>query len=253
MKHFTLLQRAIAVLFFSICLLACEQPSPQKQAPTDTLFVAKPTTAKLPENTCTYDNEVSTLGIGLVIAPRKFEVFNDSLLTERWTMGDMSAEDTSLARVCPKFFKPDYGIMHFVCVGKTAQSYRILINYKEVKYLPKTTLYVFKTWETYLLQSFGVKRLANPKGDNGSVQPLKTAPGEAADTLSVPAGQELFCPVQLQGDWLEVKYDCFYNEADNPHEGTPCDQYISQCKTPLTGWLRWRKGEHLLIDIFLMP
>lgn len=219
----------------------------------DTLLVGKPVAATVPVRTCTYDNEVSMLGIGLVIAPAKFEVFNDSLLSKRWITGDMSAGDTILDRVCPKFNKPDYGIMHFVCVAKTPESYRILINYKEVKYLPKTTTYVFKTWEAYIMESYGVARSTSESETAFRSQALKTAPDDAADTLAIPAGRELFCPVQLQGDWLQVKYDCFYNEVDNPHEGTPCHQYISQCKIPLTGWLRWRKDQHLLIDIFQMP
>lgn len=250
MTLLTLRQLGIACLFF---LLACEQPPARKTATIDTLPAEKPIAAAVPERTCTYDNEVSTLGIGLVIAPNKFEVFNDSLLTERWLTGDLSSGDTGLARICPKFNKPDYGIMHFVCVGKTPQSYRILINYKEVKYLPKTTTYAFKTWEAYIMESYGVARSTSESEAAFRSQPLKTAPDGAADTLAIPAGRELFCPVQLQGDWLQVKYDCFYNEENNPHEGTPCQEYISQCNTPLTGWLRWRRDQHLLIDIFLMP
>lgn len=231
---------------------ACEQPSVKKKVPVpDTLLnVDVPIAMPASGSTCTFDNAVSSLGIGLVIAPRKFEVFNDSLLRERWTVGDMSVEDTALARVCPKFFKPDYGIMHFVCVGATDTSYRVLVNYKEVKYLPKTSAYRFHTWESYLLQSYGVRRL---KEEKGSILPLRKMPDNHADTLAIPAGQELFCPVHVQGDWLQVKYDCFYNEADHPHEGEPCREYIGECKTPLTGWLRWRDDQRLLIDIFLMP
>ena len=246
----TLTRLGMACLFF---LLACEQPATQKKATADTLQPEKPVAAVVPVRTCTYDNEVASLGIGLVIVPTKFEVFNDSLLTERWMTGDLSAGDTGLARLCPKFNKPDYGIMHFVCVGKTPQSYRILINCKEVKYLPKTTTYAFETWETYIMESYGVARSTSESEARFPSEPLRTAADEMADTLAIPAGQEQFCPIQLQGDWLQVKYDCFYHEDDNPHEGMPCRQYISQCKTPLTGWLRWRKDEHLLIDIFRMP
>jgi hypothetical protein len=229
---------------------ASEQPSVKNKMPVqDTLLKADvPIVMPTSGSTCTFDNAVSSLGIGLVIVSRKFEVFNDSLLRERWTVGDMLAEDMALARVCPKFFKPDYGIMHFVCTGTTEKSYRILVNYKAIKYLPKTSAYRFHTWESYLLQSYGVRRR-----QEGSILPLRKMPDDHADTLAIPAGQELFCPVQVQGDWLQVKYDCFYNETDHPHEGEPCREYIGECETPLTGWLRWRSDQHLLIDIFLMP
>jgi hypothetical protein len=250
MTLLTLQQLGLACLFF---LLACEQPPARKKVTITTLQPEKPVASIIPVATCTYDNAVSTLGIGLVIVPTKFEVFNDSLLKERWMTGDLSSGDSSLARVCPKFYKPDYGIMHFVCVGKTSQSYRVLINYKEEKYLPKTTTYHFKTWEAYIMESFGVSFASSESERNASAQPLRTAPAATADTLSLPEGRASFCPVRLQGDWLQVNYDCFYNQDDNPHEGTPCHQYISECKTPLTGWLRWRKDQHLLIDIFRMP
>ena len=63
----------------------------------------------------------------------------------------------------------------------------------------------------------------------------------------------MFCPLEVQGDWVRVRYDCFYNKASNPHEGQPCSEYIAQCKTAPTGWLRWRQDNKLVIDIMLLP
>ena len=34
-------------------------------------------------NNCSDDNKVSTLGIGLIIVPDKFTIYNDSLLTDK--------------------------------------------------------------------------------------------------------------------------------------------------------------------------
>ena len=201
---------------------------------------------------CGFDNQVSSLGIGLVIAPPKFDVYDDSLLAVKYGSWDMY-ENSDEIKFCSKFFKPDYGIMHFVCIGKTNKAYKILVNYSDIKYLPKTKDYNFKTWNEYLLQSYGIRRLTT-ETDGISVNfPLRILPNENADTLIIPKGYEMFCPMEIKGDWVQVKYDCFYNEDNNPHETEPCHNFIDNCKNSLTGWLRWRQENNLLIDIFLMP
>ncbi|MFY7734407.1 MAG: hypothetical protein ACOVSR_13050 [Bacteroidia bacterium] len=204
------------------------------------------------DNNCSYDNQVSRLGIGLIIAPSKFKIYNDSLLKDKIASWDMY-EDESKINLCSKFFKPDYGIMHFVCIAKSEKAYKILVNYSDIKYLPKTKNYVFKTWEEYILQSFGVRRLTSNTGNISKKYPLRSKPNDNASTLVIPKGHESFCPMDIKGDWIKVRYDCFYNDENNSYEGEPCHNYIEKCKNPLTGWLRWRQGNQLLIDIFLMP
>ena len=143
--------------------------------------------------------------------------------------------------------------MHFVCIGKTDKAYKILINYSDIKYFPKTKSYDFKTWDQYILQSFGIRRLSAQTGDITASLPLRIEPSDNADTLPILKGHEMFCPIEVKGDWVKVKYDCFYNDENNPNEGEPCHNFIGKCKNPLTGWLRWRQESKLLIDIFLMP
>ena len=90
-------------------------------------------------------------------------------------------------------------------------------------------------------------------GGNTSFNALRKLPTDSADAISLPPGHEMFCPMEVQGDWLKVQYDCFYNDEDNKYEGQPCHNYIGKCTEALTGWLRWRKDNKLLVDIFLMP
>jgi hypothetical protein len=59
--------------------------------------------------------------------------------------------------------------------------------------------------------------------------------------------------IDLYKEVTATEYDCFYNDDNNPNEGEPCHNFIDKCKNPLTGWLRWRQENKLLIDIFLMP
>ena len=193
---------------------------------------------------CMYDNPVSTLGIGLIIAPdtMPFEIYNDSLLAQKFATLNMDADDFNNMSLCSKFFKPDYGIMHFICLSNSQKAYKVLVNYSDVKYMPNT--YEFKTWEDYILQSDGVGL------QEGYYQPLRKEPNSTGDTIELtPSEREVMCPQEIKGDLLKVQYDC------NPHQGADsleagCHMYIEQCKNPLTGWLKWKQENKLLIGIF---
>jgi hypothetical protein len=217
-------------------------PAPSADAPTDA-----------PDNNCLFDNEVSTLGIGLVLAPAEFTLFNDSALTEIYAEVDMYADDEGLDLICPKFFAPEYSILNFVCLDSSSTSYKVLSGYSTVKYLKRVDAAEFMSWHDYVLSSFGIRRLTSNDGAELSNQPLKREPFQQSPTLKIPAGFEMFCPMEIKEDWVKIKYDCFYNLEQNPHEGEPCHNFIGECEKPLTGWMRWRDGNRLLIDILLAP
>lgn len=255
------MKRTLLLTLISIFFLSCGQQKDKTGNSGETLVSTLVDTSAAKEvnkpvvhdNNCQYENEVSTLGIGVIIAPTQFDIFNDSILTNKFASRDMYSEDGNKTGICSKFFKPDYGIMHFVCVGKTDNAYKVLINYSEIKYFPKIKKYEFMTWDKYILQSFGIRRLTAETGDISQKLPLRHEPNDNATILTIPKGQEMFCPMEIKGDWVKVKYDCFYNDDNNPNEGEPCHNFIDKCKNPLTGWLRWRQENKLLIDIFLMP
>ncbi|MGB3074736.1 MAG: hypothetical protein WBB36_05425 [Chitinophagales bacterium] len=242
-------------IFFS-----CRQKSNNSESKFDNIDIAsidtisaQPINKKIDQdNNCSYDNQESSLGIGLIIAPLKFEIFNDSLLKDKISSWDMY-EDASQINMCSKFFKPDYGIMHFVCIAKSEMAYKVLVNFSDVKYLPNTKNYHFKIWDEYISQSFGISRLTSKNGDISKKCPLRIKPNDNADTLIISNGHESFCPMEIKGDWVKVRYDCFYNDENNSYVGEPCHNYIEKCKNPLTGWLRWRQENQLLIGIYLMP
>ena len=244
--------------FFTIVMMLSFLACGQKQTPTEK--ISETIQSTIPEDTienietnhvgpkCSYENSVSNLGVGLIIAPETFEVFDDSLLTKKFSTINMYKDENKI-NFCSFFYKPDYGIMHFVCIEENAKSYKVLTGPYEHEFLPKTKAYEFKTWEQYILGSFGVRR--EIKG--GSEQQLKEQPLEDSKDLEIPEGHELYCPMEMKGDWIKVKYDCFYNTENNPHEGQPCSTYIDKCDKPLTGWIKWRIQNELLIGIFLMP
>jgi hypothetical protein len=252
--------RQYLAIFILTIFFSCGQRSNNIESKIDTIdnssvdtFSTQPINKQIDQdNNCSFDNQVSSLGIGLIIAPPKFEIYNDSLLSEKIASWDMY-DDESKINICSKFFKPDYGIMHFVCISKSEKAYKVLVNFSDIKYLPKTKNYDFKTWDEYISQSFGIRRLTNDNGVISKNYTLRIKPEDNAHSLAIPKGHELFCPMEIKGDWIKVRYDCFYNDKNNSHEGEPCYSYIDKCKNPLTGWLRWRQENQLLIDIFLMP
>jgi hypothetical protein len=237
-----------SIISLIFLLIACDQPvSKVSKSP-----VSKDS-AKKQHNTPPgfgYDNETVSLGVGVVEVPEFFEVYSDSTLNKVPEKVDIYKEATSFYS---KFYKPDYGIMHFVCLDKTDKAYKVIINYDEIRYLPKTEGYVFKDWQSYILSSFGIKRtkIVNLKAGE-PLPPIKKEPIDSASYISLPKEKhELFCPLLVQGDWVKVTYDCFYNSSDFEGDKT-CQEYIKQCANPVTGWIRWRTENKLLIDIAVL-
>lgn len=199
-----------------------------------------------------YDNDVSSLGSGLILANEKFDLFNDSLLIEKFlTVHPFNGTNIETS-IRPKFYSPDYGIIHFVCLDSNDKAYKVLINNSESKFIPKQNQ-SYTTWGNYIITSYGIIRRSMDKGGVFAKLPLRNEANDNADTIAIPQEHELFCPMEVKGDWVKVKYDCFYNDEQNEHEGTPCHEYIQLCTNPVAGWLKWREGNKVLIDIFLMP
>lgn len=205
---------------------------------------------------CEYSNPTSELGIGIVEYDKYnhqtpvFKVYNDPELTKKFCSWNIYDESKS-APFCAKYHKPDYGIVQVVVLDSLTNSYKVLVNKDEVKYVPKTINYVFWSWEEYLTQSHGIRRkIENEQFKN---QPILQLPDESSEKIELPNDCfELFCVIDVKGDWIKVKYDCFYNQDQNPNEGMPCSEYIDECENSTIGWLKWRIGNEVVVDIFLM-
>ena len=180
------------------------------------------------------------------------EIYNDSLLQDKYLSWNYY-EEKPAKPVCSKYFKPDYGILHFVYIKETAKAYQILNCFDEMKYLPKEKGNVAISWQDYILNSYGVRRLTTELNKDITYQAIKKSPSDKGETISFPKGLEMLCPIEIKGDWVKVQYDCFYNQEQNKYEGEPCHSFINKCKPAQYGWIKWRERNHILIDIFLMP
>lgn len=200
-----------------------------------------------PSNPCYYENVTSDLGIGLVTPgnsmAERFQVFNDSILTQLFK--EVNTHTNEALNLCAKYNKHDYGILHFICLERTNRYFKIIVNHDEIKYLSKADSgYKFITWDEYIKTAYSIKRKREQRTNF-----IFENPSASSDKIELPKERlERFCVLKVQGEWLQVKYDCFENQAKNENELTPCEEYIDQCEL-LTGWIRWRRNNIVLVEI----
>ncbi|WP_439132079.1 hypothetical protein [Polaribacter sp.] len=182
------------------------------------------------------NNQPIKLGIGFAIAenPYLFEdmshpntIFTDSELTKR----------VETKAINPFFYKPDYGLYHFICLEKTNDYYKVLINDSEIGYLPNNSNYIFKTWDAILL-SASVQRIDQQnfirnsfkESDNAII--LNNCKNEVLKVLDV---------IEINGEsWLEVSFS------------VNCETYLEDDTELKIGWLKWRVLDKLLVRILLL-
>jgi hypothetical protein len=224
------MQKILFFIAFAALCYQCENDKPTTQTvaiQTDTLLTATESQG------CGYENEVADLGIGLIIPDSAFQIFEDSLLQHKkgsYVLDNVREKDG----ICPLFYKPDYGVLTYVCISKNKKYYTIIINEKEVKYMPIANGNTFITWHDYILK-YSIRSQSNA---------FLTAPNDNAETVSIDKeGTDSFCPIAVKGDWVQVQYDC------NDDMDSCKKRYLNTCKPAQKGWIRWRKGNKLLVSI----
>jgi len=208
------------------------------------LFVCK-SSVSFGQSPCGFENEVSDLGIGVVECPESVVIFKDRFLRDTLAEIQLYSPDMNAMKICSMFFKPDYGILHFACLAQYPNSYKVLVNSNDSAFLERKNDLIFKTWPEYLLNVYGLRRKLSLNAD--AVQPVIIDLADPKDTLTIPEGHELFCPIEVKGDWIKIQYDCDKNQE------ILCSEKEMHCETPLVGWIRWRRDHEFLIEICILP
>lgn len=190
---------------------------------------------------CEYNNQVTSLGMGLLLMPGKCKFYNNKALTDLYMEWDLSENYDPPQLACALYYKPDYGIAHYVCLDSTEKYYHILINGNQEKYVPRIYGKIFENWPTYIFGSIGGINL--PMNEEEGYY-IHMTPLETADKMAVQVNA--FCPLDVQGDWVKVKLDCYTFDEKSAED---CHLYIDECKSTPVGWIRWRKGNKILIGI----
>ena len=126
----------------------------------------------------------------------------------------------------PFAFHPDYFVLALKCIKKDSSGYQVIVNEEKrlLKYMRVgDTTISFEGWKTHLLNAFSVDF------DSHRNQPRLRPHGPV---INVDARDRIFRPVRIKGDWLKVKWRSLGR------------------KKYLYSWIRWRRAESLLVELF---
>lgn len=127
-------------------------------------------------------------------------------------------------------FEHHYGT-EFICVGITKNYYKILVNDQGQTYwVRKSPLLQFETLDKYFKNLVGIKIARNQHIR------LKLEVNAPVITYSDNLRHQTFKVVQIKGDWMEIKS---FDEDDE----------INSYQKLKSGWIRWRIGNSMLINI----
>lgn len=132
----------------------------------------------------------------------------------------------------PEVLWLDYSSLVFRCKTVTTDWFEIIVNNENGNslWLKKSEFTKFSNWETYLQGMFGVARLSDQN------QKIRKQPSDSSEELKY-SGSDCFQVKSMNGDWIEI-YTAEY-----------CDDSYTNSKTKIkSGWIKWRKGNKLLIE-----
>ncbi len=176
------------------------------------------------------------LGIGFAIANNPYlyedmshpkDIFSNSGLTTK----------IGTDKVFPFFYKPDYGLYHFICLEKNEKYYKILINDTEIGFIPNNQNYIFKSWETILMNA-SVERI---KKQNL----IRSNPTELDNQIITNDCQyetlKVTDVIERKGEfWIAISFS------------TDCEPYPKKDSKQKNGWIKWRDLNKLLVRIQLL-
>lgn len=129
----------------------------------------------------------------------------------------------------------DYSQFILRCKTQTKDWYEVIVNNKDRQtlWLKKSALTEFSTWESYLNGMFGVSRLADSR------QPIRTLPNDQSEEINY-TGKDCFQVKSMKGEWIEI-FTSDYCE----------DSYNDSNPKIISGWIKWKQGNILLIEYYI--
>ena len=164
-------------------------------------------------------NKTERLGIGLVKIEKQLITVKNQGLSEH-----IEEDIYSPKHIVPLFFKPDYNIFYVVCLERQKAYYKVLSATGDIYFVSKAEAR-FVSWEAFLSNTMGVTNL------NWELNPLQEKPSEQSKVIRTKDREAAYQVINVKGDWIEIQ-----NEH-NAHE---------------KGWIRWRKADSLLIEVYLL-
>lgn len=158
----------------------------------------------------------------------RITIYNDSLCQDIFSSYaiEHSYRPPKEKNIIPIYNSMNYGWYCFVCTASNNDSYEVAINQTEKKYLKKDRNINYYTWGNFFDSVFTI----NPTDEN----PLRELPADDAAVVDIYTNdseedlpEDYYQEVRLEGEWLHIKYE----------------------KSETEGWLRWRRGNDIIVEI----
>lgn len=174
-----------------------------------------------------FEQAAKALGIGLVkLSPAKvLHAYKDPMLLQNSETYTFAQEE---GMVSPKFFDENFRLCFFVCLDKTKDYYKILINPLEERYIKTGEGLDFLEWDDFLKnKEFSFISRKDPVQNK-----LRRAPNERSRHLRNESKTifDMMTPLAIEGDWVKVRY-------------------FDKNKNRKTGWIKWRRENKLLVNL----
>lgn len=181
------------------------------------------------------NHQPSELGIGFVISTNPYQYENLSHPSNIYSDKELSEKSTN-NKIFPFFYKPDYGLYHFICLEKTKEYYKVLINDSNTAFIPNDNKFYFQTWDRILLQST-VERISNNN-------PIRKKSLIDSDSINYNCDYDRLIVTDIIEKngvyWLSVEFS------------TKCEDYPNENSIMKHGWIIWRTDDKLLVRIMLL-
>lgn len=132
----------------------------------------------------------------------------------------------------PFAYHPDYFLLALKCVGKSEHRFEVVVNEETglKKYVQADDQSLkFETWEEHIPKVFAVDF-------NRTDNPVLETPEGRVKSIDFPKGVT-FHPVEVKGEWLKIRW------ADTERTANKKTQADF-------GWVRWKRDEAILIELF---
>jgi len=117
----------------------------------------------------------------------------------------------------------EYSILDLECLKILSTLFRVRLQDSTEAYIKKSNpLIKFQTWEETVLNVFSV-------GFDINQNPIRKSPTTNSQIISYEK-DEFYLPEKIQGDWLQIKWG---SEGNWKY-----------------GWIKWKKNNKLLIELF---
>jgi hypothetical protein len=159
---------------------------------------------------------------------KRIEFFEDKTINS-WNIKNLETERVWLN---PEVLWLDYFQFNFRCKATAPGWLELIVNNENgmTLWVKRTKATLYLTWEEYLKDMFGVDRRADYK------QKIRKQPSDTADEIKYE-GRDCFKVKSLKGNWIEII------STDHCNDGNSKTKII-------TGWIKWREGDNLLINYY---